>query len=61
MAKTMRKQFEEYAEMMVEQEGLEAFLERFDLSAIDTVMTLYDEGFLDVDLADDWDYEEIEE
>lgn len=45
----MRRQFEDYVEMMLENESLEDFLERYNISAEEAVMHLYDYGMIDED------------
>lgn len=44
--KTMRQIQEEFFEVLLETEDLETVLERYDLGALETLMMLYDQGYI---------------
>jgi hypothetical protein len=42
-----KEEFNYFVKLMLEDEGLEDFLERFDLDALEVVTRLYDLGLID--------------
>lgn len=53
-----REQIEDYFEMLLESEDLEDILERYNITPIDALMELFDNGLIDEPYGERYDNEE---